>query len=77
MHKVHYSEAIYSVSKEESPLAKSVKKQTDFRGPSSCPTSVTCRTEDHDKVLISFKVLFLCYEKVEKYDLPLYHFSDH
>lgn len=65
MHKVHYSEAIYLVSKEN-PLVKSVKKQTDFRGLSSCPTSMTCKTEDHDKVLISFNVLFLCYEKVQK-----------
>ena len=66
MHKVHYSEAIHLVSKEENPLVKSVKKQTDFRGLSSCPTSMTCKTRDHDKVLISFNVLFLCYEKVEK-----------
>ena len=77
MHKIHYSEAMYLVSTENNPLAKSVKKQTNFRGLSSCPTSVTYKTEDHDKVLISFNVLFLCYERLEKYDLPLYRFSDH
>lgn len=77
MHKIHYSESMYLVSKEDNPLAKSVKKQTNFRGLSSCPTSMTYKTEDHDKVLISFNVLFFYYEKVEKYDLPLYHFSDH
>ena len=63
MHKIHYPEAMYLVSTENNPLAKSVKKQTNFRGLSSRPTSMTYKTEDHDKVLISFNVLVLRYER--------------
>lgn len=77
MHKIHYSESMYLVSQEDNPLAKPVKKNRliseDFH---LVQLSMVSRLKIMTRSWF-LNVLFFYYEKVEKYDLPLYHFSDH